>query len=391
MPPTGWKEGIRSLVDRMAPFRLDWIQVEVSALCHGRCLYCPVSLRSRRREGSLMSMEVFERLEPWFSSTGLVFLQGWGEPLLHPRFWEMAQRARSAGAPVGFTTSGVHLDQASRRALLASGVEIMGVSLAGASPETHDHFRPGSPLETVNANLQALRSEGEAEGRALPDLHLAYLLMAGNLHDLPRAVDLAQRWGAGQIVVSQLSPVLSAGLEKEALLARPDRWPQVEAVLDETRERAEERGIGFHAYGPGAGWARTTQAGAGVLPPSPGHVGCGPASSPGVGVAPEPTCTENVLGSCFVSARGDVSPCVTMNLGQGPGIGAGATHWFRGCQAPLPTLVFGTVGETSLREIWQSRAARGFREVFRERLARDVRDTEGLPDPCRRCYKLYQG
>jgi MoaA/NifB/PqqE/SkfB family radical SAM enzyme len=355
-----------------------------------------VSLLSRRREGSLMSMEVFERLEPWFSSTGLVFLQGWGEPLLHPRFWEMAQRARSAGAPVGFTTSGVHLDQANRRALLASGVEIMGVSLAGASPEVHDLFRPGCPLETVNANLQALRSEGEAEGTALPDLHLAYLLMAGNLHDLPRAVDLAQRWGAGQIVVSQLSPVLSAGLEKEALLARPDRWPQVEAVLDETRERAEERGIGFHAYGPGGG------------------------------ERPEPACTENVLASCFVSVRGDVSPCVMTNLGLGtgeePGAGQGPerggvigsgrglepaqacggvrapefregaapTHWFRGSRAPLPSLIFGNVREASLKEIWHSSAARRFREVLRERLAGGVRNTEGLPGPCIHCYKLFQ-
>ena len=71
--------------NRMAPFHLDWIQVEVSALCHGECTYCPVSRFSGRRRGGLMSMETFELLEPSFSSAELVFLQGWGEPLLHPR------------------------------------------------------------------------------------------------------------------------------------------------------------------------------------------------------------------------------------------------------------------------------------------------------------------
>lgn len=372
MPAADWKEGIRSLLERVTPFHLDWIQVEVSSLCHGGCLYCPVSLCSRERKGTLMSMEIFQRMEPWFPSTDLVFLQGWGEPLLHPRFWEMARRARSAGTRVGFTTSGVLLDRRNRQALLASGVDTVGVSLAGASPEVHDRFRPGCPLEAVDGNVRALRDEAKTSADGLPNLHLAYLLMTGNLHDLPHAVDLAEQWGAHQIVVSHLSLVLRTGLEEEALLAHPDRRPQVQAVLDETRERAEARGIGFHTYGPEGG------------------------------ERPEPACTENVLASCFVSVRGDVSPCVMTNLGLGTGEEPGGvrapefgdeatpTHWFRGSRAPLPSLVFGNVEQASLKEIWHSSAARRFREVVRERLAGGVRNTEGLPGPCIHCYKLFQ-
>jgi MoaA/NifB/PqqE/SkfB family radical SAM enzyme len=309
-----------------------------------------------------MSMEIFQRLEPWFPSTDLVFLQGWGEPLLHPRFWEMARRARAAGARVGFTTSGVLLDQANRRALLASGVEIMGVSLAGASPEAHDRFRPGCPLEAVDENVRALRDEAKASEDGLLNLHLAYLLMTGNLHDLPHAVDLAQQWGARQIVVSHLSLVLSPGLEEEALLAHPDLWPRVRAILDETRERAEARGIAFHAYGPEGG------------------------------ERPEPTCTENVLASCFVSVRGDVSPCVMTNLGLGTGAEprAGSRPERGGFGAPLPSLMFGNVREASLKEIWHSSAARQFRGSFRERLTGGVRNTKDLPGPCIHCYKLFQ-
>jgi MoaA/NifB/PqqE/SkfB family radical SAM enzyme len=382
VPAADWKEGLRSLLERVTPFHLDWIQVEVSSLCHGGCLYCPVNLCSRERKGALMSMETFRRLEPWFPSADLVFLQGWGEPLLHPRFWEMARRARSGGARVGFTTSGVLLDPANRRALLDTGLEVMGVSLAGASPEVHGRFRPACPLEAVDENVRALRDEGKASEDGLPNLHLAYLLMTGNLHDLPHAVDLAEQWGARQIVVSHLSLVLSPGLEEEALLAHPDLWPQVRAVLDETRERAEARGIGFHAYGPEGGGR------------------------------PKPICTENVLASCFVSVRGDVSPCVMTNLGVGgearakPGPGpeedAGSqpapevatggqpTHWFMGEEFPLRPLVFGNVHGRSLKDIWHSSAARKFREIYRERLARNSRHAEGLPDPCRNCYKLFQ-
>jgi MoaA/NifB/PqqE/SkfB family radical SAM enzyme len=360
MPAADWREGIRSLLDRVTPFHLDWIQVEVSSLCQGECLYCPVSLSSRERKGALMSMETFQRLEPWFPSADLVFLQGWGEPLLNPEFWEMARRVRAAGSRVGFTTSGVPLDRGNRQALLASGLDTVGVSLAGSSPGIHDRYRPGCPLEVVDGNLRLLRREGNASAENGPTLHLAYLLMAGNLQDLPHAVDLAEGWGAQAIVVSHLSPVLKAGLQEEALLAHPDRWPRVQAVLDETRVRAEARGIGFHAYGPGADGG------------------------------PHPTCTENILGSCFVSARGDVSPCVSTNLGLDSHTGSGAIHWFRGHRAPLATLTFGNLNHASLKEIWHSDTAQRFRAVFRERLTRDARAVEDLPDPCRHCYKLFQ-
>jgi MoaA/NifB/PqqE/SkfB family radical SAM enzyme len=382
VPNADWKEGLRSLLERVTPFHLDWIQVEVSSLCHGGCLYCPASLCSREREGTLMSVETFRCLEPWFPSTDLVFLQGWGEPLLHPELWEMARRVRATGARVGLTTGGALLDQGNRTALLDSGVDIMGVSLAGASPQLHDHFRPGNPLDTVDANLRALRNETKASGGRRPDLHLAYLLLAGNLQDLPRTVDLAEAWGASQIVASHLGPVLSRSLEEQALLARPEVWPRVHAVLDETRERAGARGIGFHAYCPGAG------------------------------EEPEPACTENVLGSCFVSVRGDVSPCVVTSLGVGgearakPGPGpeedAGSgpgpevatagqpTHWSMGEEFPLRALVFGNVRDRSLKEILHSATAQRFRAIFRERLTGDARTVEGLPDPCRHCYKLFQ-
>jgi MoaA/NifB/PqqE/SkfB family radical SAM enzyme len=36
-----------------------------------------------------------EIMEPHFASATLVFLQGWGEPLLHPKFWEMARRTKA--------------------------------------------------------------------------------------------------------------------------------------------------------------------------------------------------------------------------------------------------------------------------------------------------------
>jgi MoaA/NifB/PqqE/SkfB family radical SAM enzyme len=316
-----------------------------------------VSVFRGRRRSDLMAMETFEALLPAFPAADLVFLQGWGEPLLHPAFWEMAVKAAATGVRVGFTTNGRFLHEKNRRALLNSGVDIVGVTLAGAKPETHDRYRPGSPLVVLDRSLRRLKEEKGRMGSGIPDLHVAYQLFPGNAEELEGAVELARTWGAGQIVVSPLSLVLSPEMERESLHACPSQWAAATDYLREARGRALRAGITFHAY-------RVT------------------------GPEPEVACPENVLRSCFVSVRGDVSPCVMTNLGLDGD--DELTHRFQGDDHPLRTVTFGNVREQPLRDIWQSDPARTFREAIRKRIYEGRRGREGLPPSCRHCYKLLQ-
>jgi len=64
----------------VTPLRFDWIQVEVSAVCNA---YCVLSCYKGQWGGDLMDMQTSEHLKPSFTLTDMVFLQGWGEPLLH--------------------------------------------------------------------------------------------------------------------------------------------------------------------------------------------------------------------------------------------------------------------------------------------------------------------
>lgn len=351
------KRQIRRIWNRVAPFHLDWIQVEVSASCNASCIYCPVSRFGNQRSRGLMEMEVFERLEPTLASTDLAFLQGWGEPLLHPRFWEMVSRAKAKGARVGFGTNGTLLDAECRRRLLASGVDIVGVSVAGATAATHDRLREGCDLETIDARLRELAAEKESAGTERPEVHLAFIMLASNVHELEAVVDLAERWKATELVASNLTLVLDPTLEGEALLAHPERWPEVSTYLRRVKARAEQRGIRFRAYWPDTGEAL-------------------------------PLCTENVLSACYVSAGGDVSPCALAAVGFIEG--ARATHLFQGGEHPLGRFSFGNLRDRDLEEIWRSDAAHSFRKVFRDRWRRFRRGRDGLPPPCRTCYKLIE-
>ena len=115
-PELQW-EWPRSIAERegqmMLPARsleLDWIQGELSSRCAGRCVYCPVHRFRGRRHESVMADETFAALEPSLPVARLVFLQGWGEPLMDPQLWSRVERVRKAGPDVGFTTNGTLLE-----------------------------------------------------------------------------------------------------------------------------------------------------------------------------------------------------------------------------------------------------------------------------------------
>jgi MoaA/NifB/PqqE/SkfB family radical SAM enzyme len=302
-----------------------------------------------------MEEDIFERLVPEFRRADLVFLQGWGEPLLHPRFWEMARRVKAAGALVGFTTNGTCLDRDDLTKLLDTPIDILAVSIAGTTAAMSDRWRAGNDFTRLGESLQELkrmRGERTAEG---PRVHIAYMLLASNWREVEALPEIACKWGASQVVVNNLSFICSAAVEKESLFERPDLWEPVLEMLEGAKLRAAALGVDLYFCRPDR-------------------------------LEPHPICTENVLRSCFVSHRGDVSPCVLTNVSSRKGIAL--SHLLRGRAFPVEPLLFGNVCQQTLTDIWHSAQARAFRAAFERRLAHQ--HPGELPDPCRHCYKLFE-
>ncbi len=304
-----------------------------------------------------MDMETFERLKPGFSMANLVFLQGWGEPLLHPKFWQMVQMVKSSGVKVGFTTNGTRLDEENLSKLLDSGLDIMGVSLTGIAPDTHERFRKGCDLAHLGASLRKLKEMKQGRQDKGPSVHIAYMLLRSNRHELAQLPVLAAEWGVSQIVVSHLNLIGSEVMQKESLLAHPELLPEVGVSLQRTKEQAAEEGIGLHYH--------TTEL-----------------------ENPCPLCTENVLRTCFVSYRGDVSPCVMTNLSVKDG--AAPINYFKDQAYSQENYIFGNINEHTLQEIWNSPKASEFRAQFEKRLGIKEPGMRYLEAPCQHCYKLLE-
>ena len=144
--PSVWQLFRESLFGK--PRLLDCIQVEVTSVCPGRCVYCPHTTQAGYWRSRHMEAATFARLWPLMQESGRVHLQGWGEPFLHPRFMDFAALARKAGCRVSTTTCGLRMDETLAGQIVGSGIDIVAFSLVGTD-EASNAPRAGVPFSRV--------------------------------------------------------------------------------------------------------------------------------------------------------------------------------------------------------------------------------------------------
>jgi MoaA/NifB/PqqE/SkfB family radical SAM enzyme len=155
-----------------------------------------------------------------FSPPPTIFFGGFGEPLAHPHIVEMVAQAKALGGPVELITNGTLLTGEVSRRLIAAGLDLLWVSLDGATPESYTDVRLGAALPQVLANLAAFRdARTAAPDRTAPQIGIAFVMMKRNVADLPAVLRLGGRLGATRFMVSNVLPYTKAMCE-EALYPR---------------------------------------------------------------------------------------------------------------------------------------------------------------------------
>lgn len=135
-----------------------------------------------------------------------VMFGGLGEPLAHPRTIEMVARVKALGGSVELITNGTMLDQERSRRLIAAGLDVLWVSIDGATPESYADVRLGAALPEVLANLARFRAARPAGHRARPEIGIAFVAMKRNIAELPDVIAIGRQLGATRFSVSNVLP-----------------------------------------------------------------------------------------------------------------------------------------------------------------------------------------
>ena len=358
------------------------IQLEVTTACQLRCVFCPRTVLADRWGTAHLPWEMFSSLLPFVRRTRQVHLQGWGEPLLHPRLWDMAAAIKQRHGRVSLTTNAVLLDEAASREACQIGVDLVAISLAGARAATNDSLRVGSHFDQICANISYL-----CQLKPRPKVNLVMQMMKPNLEELPELVTLAAKLGVDGVVAPNLDYTPTAEVDAlKAFSFSPDLH-QAE-LTDEAQTRGKELGVKVRIY---------------PLRPSSDVL----------------VCDADPVHNVWITVWGEVAPCPYLALpcrGDIPRL-------FWGKEEHLSRFSFGKVTD-GLDQVMKGQAARSFQEAFARRLQTSkldtmtavalsamprVRSTSGAfleplaqttslrkpavllppPDLCRNCYKFY--
>lgn len=328
----GVLELLRELITH-APRPMRCVQVEITSRCMARCIYCPHTTESHWQSRHMQDA-VFAALWPLLRAADRVHLQGWGEPLLHPRFFDYAALAAKAGCRVSTTSCGLTMDAAMAENIVKSGMDIIAFSLAGTDAHSHDSARKGASFERVCEVVNILQRARKARYGVHLEVHFAYILLADRIEAVRGLPALMDALDVHAAVVSTLDYV--ALPEHAALAFAPHERDKIDAartVLQQAASAAYSQGRSLHFGLPG--------------------------------VAPLPECREQIQSTLYVDADGNISPCIYVNVPD---------------NTPKP-YVFGNALCTNAMDIWRSPDFVAFRKA----------QLEGTPaPPCVHCAKRFE-
>src|SRR5215218_4404223 len=133
-----------------------FLQIEPVGQCNLRCQMCPIQFR---QDGppygplAFMEFDAFTRILDQYGTITDLHLQGLGEPMMHPRFFDMVAYATAKGIRV--TTNSNLTVVNGRRAdqIIQCGLDTLNVSIDGATASMYERIRVRSRFDKLLRNL----------------------------------------------------------------------------------------------------------------------------------------------------------------------------------------------------------------------------------------------
>jgi MoaA/NifB/PqqE/SkfB family radical SAM enzyme len=358
--------GIFQRRNKRRPFST-W-QIELTTRCPLQCKMC-IRMESADWQYQDMPLEDFKKILPYLKDVETVVLEGWGESLLHKDLAECIRLVKKEGAQVGFVTSGIGLTENRVSELIEAGIDFVGFSISGTTPETHDAIRVNSHLPDVLKAIRLFQDEKKRRALLRPKIHLVFLMVKDNIHEVPSIPSFTKDAGLEDVILTNICHMINAWQESQRVFIWKNAVNQYDEILNQAGINAQKLRI---------------------------HL-----KKPSLSVSDVPVCAENPFGSLYISTEGEVSPCVYLC----PPLPSPFKRIFCEKEYLTERVSFGNVFTDSFSAIWSSSNYDAFRNRFHERnkAYRDLYfsfwDSPWLknaqenvfpepPAPCKTCHKI---
>ncbi|WGM88537.1 MAG: radical SAM protein [Candidatus Bathyarchaeum tardum] len=182
-----------------------YLTIETGNLCPLRCSLCPTGQRKQGLPQGFLSFENYKKIIDELADYILILeLYNWGEPFLNKDFFRMVRYARRHNIFVTTSSSLNVFDDQICNDLLHSGLNVLMVSLDGASQETVETYQRGNDFIKVFGNLKQIIKEKRALNLRKPLLQWRFFVTKFNEKELLKAEQLAEDVGVDYLELAKL-------------------------------------------------------------------------------------------------------------------------------------------------------------------------------------------
>jgi MoaA/NifB/PqqE/SkfB family radical SAM enzyme/GT2 family glycosyltransferase len=213
--------------------------------CNVTCTMCPPAIRydklgKKRDPYYRLTLDEYKKITEGVRIETAHFVGAYAEPLLNKEIFALIAHAKSRGAFTAITTNAMALSRQFGERLLDAGLDMMTISLHGATKEVAETIMEKSNFERVVANIRGFQALKKERRTSQPEIYINYVTQKKNVGDMPAFVDLAHELGIRFINFIHLIDGDSVVDKSENLLNHPELLiPNVRLA----KTRAEELGV----------------------------------------------------------------------------------------------------------------------------------------------------
>ncbi len=200
----------------------------ITRTCNLRCVHCYSDSNARRYSGELTWAEMEAVVDDLAAYQVPSLLLSGGEPMIHPRFFDLVDRATAAGLKLTISTNGTLITEEKAAKLKTAAVAYVGISLDGIGG-IHDRFRrKEGAFDAAVRGFRHCHEVGQKTG-------LRLTLTKHNVANIERILDFIEDEEIQRVCFYHLVPAgrgselqtlspESARHAIDTLIARVERW-----------------------------------------------------------------------------------------------------------------------------------------------------------------------
>jgi radical SAM protein with 4Fe4S-binding SPASM domain len=204
------------------------VSIDLNTLnrCNVSCTMCPYAIKyddlgEAKEPIYRLTLAEYKNITTGMNVESAHFVGAYAEPLMNKELFTMIAYAQAHGTRTAVTSNAMLLSRKFAEKMVDAGLQLLTVSLHGATKAVAEGIMRGSDFETVLGNIRTLQAVKRERGTDKPVIQINYVGQKANVRDLPAFVRLAESLGIRIIHLVHL--LVTPGVqENESLVNHPE-------------------------------------------------------------------------------------------------------------------------------------------------------------------------